>query len=80
MSVAESPPRADAEVVETDDTARWDAFVRAQPGGTVCHLSAWREVIRDALGHPTRLFAALGGEGEWTGVMPLATVRSRIFG
>ena len=58
---------------------RWDRFVAAY-GGTFCHLSAWREVMREALGHACHYLAAEDEAGEWQGVLPLVEVRSRLLG
>ncbi len=61
------------------DCARWDRFVEAHPAGTFFHLSGWREVIEQAFRHQTHyLYAAAATEVQ--GVLPLAHVRSRLFG
>ncbi|MEN8376548.1 MAG: GNAT family N-acetyltransferase [Gemmatimonadota bacterium] len=56
------------------DAAEWDAFVAATPGGTFCHLHAWRAVLADGLGHDLGLLAARTGR-ELEGVLSLAAVR-----
>ncbi len=57
----------------------WDAFVSAHPEATFFHLSGWQRVIERAGGHRTHyLFARRGS--EITGVLPLAEIRSRLFG
>ena len=57
----------------------WDSFVRAQPLATFFHLSGWKEVIEQSLGHQCHyLFARQAG--EIVGVLPLAHVRGRLFG
>ena len=61
------------------DEARWDAFVRATPGATFFHLSGWRRVIEDAFGHRTHFLIAERAD-EILGVLPLAEVRSTVFG
>jgi serine/alanine adding enzyme len=76
----EDEAAAPVDVVETDDGARWDEFVRAHPQATACHLFGWRRVMEGALGNPTRFYAAVDRGGAWRGVLPLVTVRSRIFG
>jgi FemAB-related protein (PEP-CTERM system-associated) len=63
-------------VVESDDVAAWDAFVTACPDSTMCHRSAWREVMTDVLGHQTSLLVAMDDRGTWRGVLPLVRVRS----
>jgi len=66
---------------ELDEAAApaWDAFVRATPAATFFHLSAWARVIREAFGHPT-LYAYAEQDGAVTGVLPLARMRTRLFG
>jgi FemAB-related protein (PEP-CTERM system-associated) len=57
----------------------WDAFVERLPAGTFFHLSAWRGVIERAFRHSTH-YAFAERDGAITGVLPLARVRSRLFG
>ncbi len=57
----------------------WDAFVRAAPGATFCHLSGWGRIMDDALGHRSRWLVA-EGEGAWQGVLPLVRVKTQLFG
>ena len=64
-----------------DDAAtnRWDAFVTACPSATFFHRSGWRQVIASVFGHATYyLLAERAGAVE--GVLPLAHVKSRLFG
>jgi FemAB-related protein (PEP-CTERM system-associated) len=62
-----------------DDAARWDAFVEQCPDAGFFHLSGWQRAVRRAFGHRTHyLFAER--EGRVVGVLPLAHVRSRLFG
>lgn len=62
-----------------NDGPRWDAFVRHHECGTFYHLSGWQEVIRDYLHHPT-FYLYVEIDGEIQGVLPLARVKSRLFG
>jgi serine/alanine adding enzyme len=62
------------------DAAEWDRYVRRSVNGTFCHLSGWREVITGVLGHECHYFVARDDSGECQGVLPLARVRSRLFG
>ncbi len=57
----------------------WDAFVQATPDATFFHLSGWRQVIEDAFGHKT-YFAYAEQDGAIIGVLPLARMRTRLFG
>lgn len=57
----------------------WDDFVEGCPEATFFHLSGWRRVIGDLLGHKTwYLYAERNGAIE--GVLPLARVKSLWFG
>lgn len=60
--------------------AAWDAFVRRAPGSTFCHLSGWRHVMDDVLGHENRSLVSMDGDGNIRGILPLVRVRSRILG
>lgn len=59
--------------------AAWDAFVLAHPEGTFFHRAAWRRVIARAFGHATHYVAA-ERDGAIVGVLPLARVRTMLFG
>jgi len=65
--------------IEGTDAPAWDAFVREQPNGTFFHLSAWRTVIERAFSHPTH-YTVAERDGAICGVLPLAHVRSMLFG
>ena len=57
----------------------WDAFVMAHPQATFFHRSAWQHILRDVFHHDTHyLFAHEGG--RVTGVLPLAHMKSLLFG
>ncbi len=61
------------------DRERWDAFVASCPEATFFHLSGWKNIVENVLGHPTfYLYAESGGVIE--GVLPLAHVKSFLFG
>ncbi|MEY3272017.1 MAG: hypothetical protein RLZZ341_918 [Pseudomonadota bacterium] len=59
--------------------SRWDAFVRACPEATFCHLSGWGRALEGVFGHETHFLQATQA-GRVTGVLPLAFVKSRLFG
>lgn len=59
--------------------AAWDGFVLAHPQGTFFHLAAWRGVIARAFGHATHYVLA-ERDGAVVGVLPLARVRTLLFG
>lgn len=61
------------------DEKRWDTFVSATPAATFFHRVAWRDVIENGLGHRCHYLYA-ERNGIITGVLPLAEIRSRLFG
>ena len=66
-------------VFEAGDQPRWNAYVTQHPEATFFHRAEWRDVLRKAFGHPTRYLLA-ERDGELCGVLPLAHVKSLIFG
>ena len=59
--------------------AAWDAFVLRCPEATFFHRAGWQQVIHGVFRHSTHyLYAARGDVFE--GVLPLAHVKSRLFG
>jgi FemAB-related protein (PEP-CTERM system-associated) len=57
----------------------WDAFVASHPRGTFFHRAAWADVITTAFGH-TSLYTLAERDGVIVGVLPLAQVKTRLFG
>jgi FemAB-related protein (PEP-CTERM system-associated) len=57
----------------------WDAFVASHPSGTFFHRAAWAEVIASAFGH-TSLYTLAERDGMIVGVLPLAHMKTRLFG
>ncbi len=57
----------------------WDAFVLSRAEGTFFHRAAWRRVIARAFGHATHYILA-ERDGAVVGVLPLARVRTMLFG
>ena len=69
------------EVIALDGAARtWDDVVAHADGSSFCHLSGWREIMSDVLGAECLYRVAVDGDGVWHGILPLARVRSRLFG
>ena len=66
-------------LMQPQDRARWDAFVRACPDATFFHLSGWQTVIETAFGIKT-WFYYVEQNGQIQGVLPLAEIKSRLFG
>jgi FemAB-related protein (PEP-CTERM system-associated) len=61
------------------DVAAWNAFVQRTPEATFFHLAQWREVLERSFGHATHYLLA-ERDGALCGVLPLAQVRSLLFG
>jgi FemAB-related protein (PEP-CTERM system-associated) len=61
------------------DTAGWDRFVAVHPKATFFHRSEWRDVIARAFGHKPHYLVA-EQDGAVAGVLPLAQVKTRLFG
>ena len=57
----------------------WDDFVSAAPEATFFHRAGWKTVIERAFGHRTYFLQAQIGD-RIVGVLPLAEVKSRLFG
>ena len=58
---------------------RWDTFVGECPEATFFHLCGWQQILEHVFRHPTHyLYAERDGEIE--GVLPLAHVKSWLFG
>lgn len=61
------------------ESARLDAFVRAQPAGTPFHLPRWLAAVEQATRN--RAYILLAERGDTIlGVLPLTHIRSRLFG
>lgn len=65
--------------IQTGEDARWDSFVVGCPEATFFHRAGWRHAVEQGLGHRTHFLLAERG-GQIEGVLPLAEVRSRLFG
>jgi FemAB-related protein (PEP-CTERM system-associated) len=65
---------------DRDGAARWDAFVQTGCAhATFFHRSAWQGLLRGVFHHETHYLVAHRG-GTVAGVLPLAEVRSLLFG
>jgi FemAB-related protein (PEP-CTERM system-associated) len=66
-------------LMQPQDRTRWDAFVRTCPEATFFHLSGWQSVIEASFGIKT-WFYYVQQDGQIQGVLPLAEIKSRLFG
>lgn len=64
---------------DTANSARWEAFVLTCPEATFFHRAAWQGILRNVFRHPT-YFLYAEQDGEILGVLPLAHIKSRLFG
>ncbi len=65
--------------LQQGDEGRWDAFVAVAPHATFFHRAAWRGIIEKELGHRCH-YLYTERHGTITGILPLAEIRSRLFG
>lgn len=66
-------------LLQPKDMARWDAFVASCPEATFFHRAGWQTVIERVYGHKT-WFYYVEQDGKIIGVLPLAEIKSRMFG
>ena len=79
QAAAAEPSSPALRLLASGGEARWDAYVLAHPAATFFHRAGWQRVIEQAFGHRT-WFYYTEEEGRITGVLPLAQVKSRLFG
>jgi len=82
-AIPTSQGRADMKLVvrpaTPSDAAEWDAFVERCADATFFHRFGWREIIDDIFRHRSHYLVAERA-GSIAGILPLAEVRSRMFG
>ena len=61
------------------DATAWDAFVQSCPDATFFHRFGWREIIDEVFRHRSHYLVAERA-GRIAGILPLAEVKSRMFG
>jgi FemAB-related protein (PEP-CTERM system-associated) len=64
---------------DTKTQHRWDAFVMDCPEATFFHRSGWQKIMSDVF-HHTTYFLYAEVDGVMVGVLPLAHVKSWLFG
>ncbi|HVO91161.1 MAG TPA: FemAB family XrtA/PEP-CTERM system-associated protein [Casimicrobiaceae bacterium] len=77
--IGRAPQRPTIRPYTEADAQRWDAYVDACPEATFFHRSQWRELIETEFRHRTHYLLA-ERDAKIAGVLPLAEVRSRLFG
>ncbi len=66
-------------LLQPSDYTRWDAFVQLTPDATFFHKAGWQTIIERVYGHKT-WFYFVEQDGRIVGILPLAQVKSRLFG
>ena len=66
-------------VLSDSAMARWDEFVSACSEATFFHRAGWKTIMEKAFGHRPH-FLYVESNGKIEGVLPLAEVKSRLFG
>ncbi|HYV63248.1 MAG TPA: hypothetical protein VE958_11275, partial [Bryobacteraceae bacterium] len=61
------------------DSVAWDRYVEFQADACNYHRWLWRKPIEDTFGHQAQYLAAYDN-GTVCGVLPLFSIRSRLFG
>lgn len=82
MPLPPSPgPRSDIQVVDASgtDRTRWNDYVARRADASAFHWYGWRDALGGVLGYDTRWFMALRGDTV-CGVLPVAAVKSRLWG
>ena len=77
--VAPSASTVRVRELQPADVARWDEFVNACGEATFFHRAGWKTVIERAFGHRT-FFLLAERDGRIEGVLPLAEMKSFLFG
>ncbi len=64
---------------DAQGAALWDAYVASCPQASFFHRAGWQRILRDVFRHDTHYLLARQA-GRITGVLPLAHVKSMLFG
>ncbi|KAB8052717.1 FemAB family PEP-CTERM system-associated protein [Janthinobacterium rivuli] len=65
--------------LQEHEHARWDAFVDTCPEATFFHRAGWQTIMQQGFQHDSHFLYA-EQDGRIAGVLPLAHLRSRLFG
>ncbi len=67
-------------LADNSSRSRWDHYVAGHNESEAYHLYAWRHVLESALGCACYYLQARAEDGTVRGVLPLAHLKSRLFG
>ena len=62
------------------DEADWDAYVDSAAGAEIYHRFAWKRLLEDVFSHECHYLLARDAQDVPCGVLPLAHLKSRVFG
>ena len=81
VAAPRAPARVDVRVrgYADGDAQRWDRFVEHCPQATFFQRTGWRDILENVFHHRCHYLIAERG-GDVCGVLPLAEVKSRLFG
>lgn len=68
---------------QSSDELAWNDYVRSHDGGTVFHLTSWKQAVAATFGHPFFCLLAeeeVAGRKSVRGILPLCRVKSFLFG
>ena len=68
-----------AEILLEEDSSLWDDYVQKHPNGTLYHKIAWKKIVENSFGHST-YYLISKDSGKVNGVLPLVSLKSKIFG
>lgn len=63
-----------------NEESAWNDYVSKQPVATIHHLTQWRNVLQKTYGIESLYFFARDDKRQVVGVLPLARLKSRLFG
>jgi len=66
--------------VDESGCTEWDTYACEHQSVEVYHLYAWRRVLENTFGHSCYYLQAIGDDGLIRGILPLAHLKSRLFG
>ncbi len=64
----------------SDEYQRWNDYVASHPAGCIHHRAEWAQLLQQSYGHESHCFIALDSDNNIVGLLPLARLKSRLFG
>lgn len=63
-----------------DEDDAWNRYVESNPATSLYHRTEWKNLIHNVFGHECYYFYASNNNSEIVGILPLARLKSRLFG